>query len=82
MTLFKFLSAAAWTGIVSPNLAGIAFHLACGSVAAIVLLAGQYRFLPSPLPFDLFGLLILFNWLEKEKESECVFLDPAHEIFE
>src|SRR5438552_18623078 len=80
MTLLKFLSAAAGAGIVSPDLGRVAFDLACCSVAAI--LVGHYEFLLAPAPFDLLSLLFFFNGLEEEKETERVFFNPAHEVFE
>src|SRR5438093_7528175 len=80
MTLLKFFSAAARTGIVSPDLGRVALDLAVGSIAAIVLV-GHHEFLSAPAPFDLFGLFLFLDGLQKEQETKRVFFDPAHELF-
>src|SRR5438128_8834712 len=81
VAFFEFFSAAAWAGIVSSDFGTVAFGLAGFSIAAIVLLRHNELGM-LPLAFDLFGLFLFLDRLEKEEKAESVFFDTVHQVFE
>src|SRR5262245_46180322 len=83
MTLFVFLSAAAGAGIIASNLVAFAFHLLrlC-AVAAVAALLRHHEFGAPPLALHLLGLFLFLDRLEKEEESQRVFLNAPHQTLE
>src|SRR5262249_20632451 len=81
MTLFEFLSAAAWAGIVSSNFGCIALRLSRRAVATVVVLLRHDEFSAALFSLDLFCLLFFLDRLKQEEEPQRVFLDAAHQFF-
>src|SRR4029079_14136431 len=81
MTFLIFFAAAARTRVIAANLWRVTLHLMWAGFTIATHLTEDH-ILPLLLPFDLFFHLLFFNRLQQEKESQGIFIDAIHQVFE